>query len=74
MLSTKKSILLNCGAGDNSQEEKGVTEDERVEWHHRLNGCKCEQILGDTEGWGSLRCCGPRNFRVGHDSETEQHQ
>ena len=25
------------------QEEKGVTEDEMVGWHHWLNGCECEQ-------------------------------
>ena len=64
MLSTKKSILLNCGAGDNSWEEKGVTEDEMVGWHHRLSGCKCEQTLGDSEGWRSLGCCGPWNLEL----------
>ena len=39
------------------QEEKGVTEDEMVGWHHRLNGC--EQTPGDSEGQGSLACCSP---------------
>ena len=24
-----------------------------VGWHHRLNGCKSEQTLGDGEGQGS---------------------
>ena len=28
-----------------------------VGWHHRLNGCEFEQILGDGEGQGSLACC-----------------
>jgi len=42
---------------DWGQEEKAVTEDEMVRWHHRLNGHKFEQILGDTEGRGSLACC-----------------
>ena len=28
-----------------------------VEWHHRLNGHKSEQTLGDSEGQGSLAYC-----------------
>ena len=28
-------------------------------WHHRLNGPEFEQILGDSEGQGSLECCSP---------------
>ena len=31
------------------QEEKGMTEDEMVGWHHQLNGHEFEQILGDGE-------------------------
>ena len=30
--------------------EKGMTEDEMVEWHHPLNGNEFEQALGDCEG------------------------
>ena len=30
-----------------------------VRWHHRLNGHEFEQTLRDTEGQGSLVCCGP---------------
>ena len=41
------------------QEEKGVTEDEMVGWHHRLNGHEFEQALRDSEGQGSLVCCSP---------------
>ena len=44
---------------DWGQEEKGMTEDEMVGWHHRLNGHEFEQSLGDTEGQGSLACCSP---------------
>ena len=32
------------------QEEKGMTDDEMVGWHHRLNGHEFEQALGDSEG------------------------
>ena len=30
-----------------------------VGWHHRLDGREFEQILGDSEGEGSLVCCSP---------------
>ena len=39
------------------QEEKGVTEDEIVGWHHQLDGHKFEKALGGVEGQGSLVCC-----------------
>ena len=47
------------------QEEKGMTEDEMVGWHHRLNGHEFEWTLGvgDVQGGvgdvqGGLVCCG----------------
>ena len=44
---------------DWGQEEKGVTKDEMVGWHPRLNGHDFKQTLGDSEGWGSQVCCSP---------------
>ena len=44
---------------DWGQEEKGTTEDEMAGWNHWLNGHEFEQIPGDSEGQGSLVCCGP---------------
>ena len=44
---------------DWGQEEKGMTEDEMVGWHHWLNGHEFEQTPGDGEGQGSLVCCSP---------------
>ena len=41
------------------QEEKVMTEDEMVGWHHWLNGHEFEQALGDGEGQGGLACCSP---------------
>ena len=41
------------------QEEKGITEDKMVGWHHRLNGHELEQAPGDGEGQGGLECCRP---------------
>ena len=41
------------------QEEKGMTEDEMVGWHHRLDGHEFEQAPGVGDGRGSLECCSP---------------
>ena len=43
---------------DCEQEEKGTTEDERVGWHHRLNGHGFGWTLGVGDGQGGLACCG----------------
>ena len=39
------------------QNEKGMTEDEMVGWHHRLDGHEFEQAPGVGDGQGSLVCC-----------------
>ena len=44
---------------DWGQEEKRVTEDEMVGWHHWLHELELEQSPGDGEGQGSLACCNP---------------
>ena len=41
------------------QEEKGMTEDEMVGWHHWVNGHEFEQTLEDGEEQGNLVCCYP---------------
>ena len=41
------------------QEEKGMTEDKMVEWHHIPDGHDFEQALGVGDGQGSLACCSP---------------
>ena len=46
------------------REEKGVTEDEMVGWHHWLNGHEFEHTSGDNEGQGSLECCNPWGRKV----------
>ena len=40
-------------------EEKGMTEDEMVGWHHWLNGHEFEQAPGVGDGQDSLMCCPP---------------
>ena len=42
---------------DRRQEEKGMTEDEMVGWHHPVHGHEFEQVLGVSDGQGSLACC-----------------
>ena len=42
---------------DWGQEEKGVTQDEMVGWHHWLNGHESEQTQGDSKRQRSLACC-----------------
>ena len=41
---------------DRTQGEKGMTEDEMVGWHHRLNGHEFELTLGVGDGQGGLVC------------------
>ena len=43
-------------SGEDWSREKGTTENEMVEWHHRLNGLEFEQALGigdviNREAW-----------------------
>ena len=54
--SLEKTLMLGKTRG---QEEKGMTEDEMVGWHHWLNAHESEQTLEDSEGQGSLACCSP---------------
>ena len=44
---------------DCRQEEKGMAEDEMVEWNHQLNGHEFELAPGVRDGQGSLVCCSP---------------
>ena len=44
-------------------QEKGMTEDEMVGWHHQLNGHEFESTPEDCEGQGSLACCSPRGHK-----------
>ena len=49
----------NPDAGkDWGQEEKGITEDEMVGWHHWLNGDEFGWTPGVDDGQGSMACCG----------------
>ena len=43
---------------DWGQEEKGMTEDEMIGWHHQLDGHGFGWTLGVGDGQGGLACCG----------------
>ena len=51
------------------QEEKGMTEDEMVGWHHQLNAHEFEQALGDGDGQGSLVWCRPWGHKESDTTE-----
>ena len=57
---------------DGRQEEKGMTEDETVGWHHQFNEYEVGKNPGDDEGQGGLACGSPWDCRVGHNLPTEQ--
>ena len=48
--------LEKTNAGKDWRQNKRVTEDEVVGWHHEFNGHDLGQILGDGEGQRSLVC------------------
>ena len=52
-------IWKDLDGKDWRQEEKGMTEDEMVGWHHWLNGHEFEQAPGVGDGQGGLVCCSP---------------
>ena len=54
---------------DWKQEEKGMTEDEMVGWHHWLNGHEFEQAPGIGDGQGSLACCSPWGHKESDTTE-----
>ena len=64
--SFEKTLMLGKIEGSR---EKGMTEDELVGWHHRLNGHEFEQALGVGDGQGSLACCSPWGHKESDTTE-----
>ena len=63
-VSKSQLIGKDSDAGENwGQEEKGVTEEEMVGWHHRPNGHEFGQTPEDSKGQGSLACCSPSGHK-----------
>ena len=51
-------------AGKAWRQEKGITEDEMVGWHHWLNEHEFKQALGVGDEQGSLSCCSQWGHKV----------
>ena len=51
------------------QEERGVTEDEMVGWHHWLNGHEFEWTPGAGDEQGGLACCSPWSHKESDTTE-----
>ena len=68
-----KCIRKVPDAGKNRGQEKRVSEDEMVGWHHRCNGHELGQTSGDGEGQRPGMLQSMRSQRVGHSWVTEHH-
>ena len=55
--------------GKEWRQEKGMTEDETVAWHHWLNGHEFEQAPGVGDGQGSLVCYSPCGLKESDTTE-----
>ena len=49
-----------------------MTEDEMVEWHHRLDRHGFEQAPGGGDGQGGLVCCRPCYLRSRKEQDTTE--
>ena len=65
-------IRKDPDAGKDWGQEKGMTEDEMVGWHHRLDGHGFDWTPGGGDGQGGLECCDSWGRKVGYDWATEQ--
>ena len=56
------------------QEEKGMAEDEMIQWHYWLNGHEFEQTLGGSGGQRSVVCCSLWGHKQSNMTATEEKQ
>ena len=56
-------------AGRDWGQEKGMTEDEMVGWHHQLNRHEFEKTPGVGDEHGSLACCSPWGHKESDTTE-----
>ena len=63
LLHTPQHFLTSHPSRYAGESEQGMTEDEMVGWHHRLNGHEFEQAPGVGDGQGGLACCSPWGCR-----------
>ena len=70
-----KSLLIgkDPAGGKDWRQEKGMTDDEMVGWHHWFNGQQFEQTPGDSERQESLECCSPWGRQESDTTEQLNH-
>ena len=56
-------------AGKDWRQEKGMTEDEMIGWHHWFDGHEFEEALRVGDGQGSLACCSPWGHKESDTTE-----
>ena len=71
-LMRRADSLEKTDAGkERGQEEKGMTEDEMVGWHHQIDGHGFGWTSGVGDRQAGLACCSSWGCRVRHDWVTE---
>ena len=55
-----------------AREEKGITKDEMLGWHHRLDGHEFEQAPRVGDGLGTLVCCSPWGLKESDTTKLNQ--
>ena len=67
-----RAIKKTDAGKDWRQEEKGMTENNMVGWHHLFSGYEFEQTPGDGKGEGSLLCCSQWGHKESDTTEQQQ--
>ena len=67
--SLEQTLMMGKLEGRRLEGEKGATEDEMLGGQHRFNGHEFKQTPGDSEGQGSLVCCGPWGCKESYTTE-----
>ena len=61
--------MLGNIEGRTTKDDKGMTKDKMVGWHHQLDGHEFEQALGVGDGQGGLACCSPQGCKESNVTE-----
>ena len=61
--------MLGNIEGRTTKDDKGMTKDKMVGWHHQLDGHEFEQALGVGDGQGGLACCSPQGRKESNVTE-----
>ena len=68
--SLEKTLMLGKIEGRRRRERQ----DEKVGWHHLLDGHEFKQTLGDSIGQEGLVCCSPWDHKESDVTEQQQYE